>query len=342
MLQMVIFVPDQVQTALGTAIPQNLNIMSFEISQISQDGLQIAEIRNTIEGTRLQVLPGSGALWHGWLLEKEAKTINLINHYRDGQGLAAGLADSFKSAKLSPFACRIAEGKYAYRGTEYEFAHKFTDGNAIHGLLFDKVFREGGSGQDDQSAYMSFHYSYRKDDPGYPFEYDCTVTYTLRAGNRVTLETVISNISPETIPIVDGWHPYFTTGSIVDGCHLQFYANRLVEFDQNLIPTGRILPYDTFWKDRTIDDTQLDHSFLLDMEAPQPRCTFYDLEKEIRLSIYPDENYPVLQLYIPPDRRSIAIETLSGAPDAFNNGIGLILLAPGSRRTFSVTYEAAW
>jgi aldose 1-epimerase len=48
-----------------------------------------------------------------------------------------------------------------------------------------------------------------------------------------------------------------------------------------------------------------------------------------------------LQLYIPPSRRSIAIETLSGAPDAFNNGIGLILLDPGTSRQFSVTYEVA-
>jgi aldose 1-epimerase len=43
-------------------------------------------------------------------------------------------------------------------------------------------------------------------------------------------------------------------------------------------------------------------------------------------------------LYTPPHRRSIAIENLSSAPDAFNNGIGLISLDPDHTRTFSVRY----
>lgn len=315
--------------------------MSFEISRVSDNGLDITEISNTENGTRIRILPGSGALWHSWAVEKDGKKVELIDHYTDKADLKTGLAQSFKSAKLSPFACRIPEGKYTYQGKHYEFSHKYSDGNAIHGLLFNRPFQQGEPVLRPEGAGLSFSYSYRKDDPGYPFDYDCTVTYTLHRSNRVTIDTLVKSADSGVIPIVDGWHPYFTTGSAVDGCRLQFYADRLVEFDEKLIPTGKFLPYHTFWKERPVGDTMLDNAFMLDHKAPQPLCSFYDPEKDIRLNIYPSESYLVLQLYIPPERRSIAIETLSGAPDAFNNGIGLIMLEPGMSRQFSVTYEVA-
>jgi galactose mutarotase-like enzyme len=49
-----------------------------------------------------------------------------------------------------------------------------------------------------------------------------------------------------------------------------------------------------------------------------------------RLTIEPDKEYPILQIYIPPHRNSIAIENLSGAPDNFNNKMGLVI--PGEER----------
>jgi aldose 1-epimerase len=43
-------------------------------------------------------------------------------------------------------------------------------------------------------------------------------------------------------------------------------------------------------------------------------------------------------VYTPPDRKSIAIENLSGAPDNFNNGISLLMLPPGKPKGFSTSY----
>lgn len=316
--------------------------MPFEIKRFRQSGLDITEINDLSTATRIRLLPEVGAMWHGWLLTKGDQEINLINHYSDVASLEQELELSFRSAKLSPFACRIPEGKYVYEGNHYEFARKFTDGNAIHGLLYNKPFQEASAEQGDHEAALTFTYSYRADDPGYPFDYDCAVTYRLQEDCRVTIETRIENCFEKIIPIVDGWHPYFRTGNRVNECRLQFYANKVVEFDEKLIPTGRLLPYDGFWQERPIGDIALDHSFMLDMDAPQPKCTFFDPEKKIHLHIYPSAQYPILQLYIPPSRDSIAIETLSGAPDAFNNGIGLLLLKPGEHKTFAVTYEAIW
>jgi aldose 1-epimerase len=315
--------------------------MAFTFGSIQQDGLDITEIKNTQSGSRIQLIPSKGVLWHGWFPASAGPQVNLISHYAGKGELEDSLADSFKSAKLSPFACRIPEGKYSFEGRHYEFAHKFKDGNAIHGLLYDKPFTAGERRSGELTARADFHYGYRRDDAGYPFDYDCTVSYILHLDDRVTIETTVYNLSEELIPVVDGWHPYFTTGSRVNDCHLQFQASRIIEFDEKLIPTGRLCAYDTFLKDRPIGDTELDNAFMLDKDGPQPRCSFSDPRHGIAIHVYPSESYPVLQLYIPPDRRSLAIETLSGAPDAFNNGIGLVRLAPGESKTFSVTFQAA-
>ena len=37
------------------------------------------------------------------------------------------LPASYKSAKLSPFPCRIQNGRYTLNGRDYEFANKFTE-----------------------------------------------------------------------------------------------------------------------------------------------------------------------------------------------------------------------
>lgn len=50
-------------------------------------------------------------------------------------------------------------------------------------------------------------------------------------------------------------------------------------------------------------------------------------------------NYPYLQLYTPADRKSIAIENLSGIPNCFNNKIGLQLMKPQQSLTFKASYQ---
>jgi aldose 1-epimerase len=44
-------------------------------------------------------------------------------------------------------------------------------------------------------------------------------------------------------------------------------------------------------------------------------------------------------LYTPPDRKSIAIENLSGAPNAFNNKIGLHYVKPQEDIVFETSYQ---
>jgi aldose 1-epimerase len=67
-----------------------------------------------------------------------------------------------------------------------------------------------------------------------------------------------------------------------------------------------------------------------------------DTQKKMQLEIYPDKSYPYLQIYTPPHRQSIAIENLSAAPDAFNNGMNLQILAAGEQAKFYTTYKISF
>ncbi len=138
---------------------------------------------------------------------------------------------------------------------------------------------------------------------------------------------------------MDGWHPYFTTGTPVDRLELQFSSTSIVEFDEKLIPTGKVLPYQEFKQGKSMNGVELDNSFLLDFDAAQPLCTLTDPEKRIRIAFYPERSYPVLQVYTPPHRNSIAIENLTGAPNAFNNGMGLVTVEAGHSVLFRTSLQ---
>ncbi len=96
---------------------------------------------------------------------------------------------------------------------------------------------------------------------------------------------------------------------------------------------------DRFYSPRLIGNESFDHCFLLEPDPDLPAATLENPCEWFRLSFFPDMHYPYLQIYTPDDRKTIAIENLSSAPDSFNNGLGLIILEPGDSQSFSVLYQ---
>jgi aldose 1-epimerase len=315
--------------------------MRFSISHREENKLDLVVLKDEQSGTEAAILPGCGALLHGFSLLVNAKYFNVIDNYNSHDELQQQLASSFKSSKLSPFACRIPDGKYAFAGSEYELQTKFRDGSAIHGLLYNKSFAITAESAGDDNASINMQYEYQKDDAGYPFYYRCEVRYSLSAENSLRVQTTVSNTSDETIPIADGWHPYFKLGGKIDDWFMHFQADAILEFDAKLIPTGNVLPYPRFNKPELIGELELDNCFLLKKNQPGPACELYNPGNKVTLSFLPGAGYPYLQIYTPPQRNSIAIENLSAAPDCFNNKMGLVLLPAGDSQTFTVYYQLA-
>jgi aldose 1-epimerase len=313
--------------------------MEFSISSATANGLAQVILTDPASRTQVIILPGYGALLHAFIVETKAGMHNIIDNYNSADEIEKELSTSFKSGKLSPFACRIPAGKYMYDGEEFEMENKFMDGTAIHGLLYNKVFKKTDSFFDEQKASVAFKYNYKEEDDGYPFNYNCEVRYTLLPQNLLQIQTTILNLDDLPIPVTDGWHPYFALGGKVNDWLLYFGSDTILEFDETLVPTGRLLPYHAFNKARPVSDTVLDNCFLLNGDESYAACTLRNESTGLQLNLFPDSSYPYLQIYTPPHRQSIAIENLSAAPNAFNNNMGLLMLPPRHTHTFTVHYQ---
>lgn len=314
--------------------------MSFSISNSKEHDLDLVHIIDENTGTRVALLPGYGATLHAFSIRRQnGAAFNVIDNYQDAAEIKKELSRSFKGPKLSPFPCRIPDGVYRFNEHEYRLRSLFGDGTAIHGLLFNKPFTLMETTADEAHGTVLLEYIYNREDPGYPFYYACQTRYTLHPGNDLEVVTTVTNLDDSVIPMADGWHPYFRLGGSVDRWQLQFHSAAIVEFDSRLVPTGRLKQYETFESPKPVGDTFLDNCFTLKPDIVSAACQLYNPENGLRVSFFPDATYPYLQLYTPPTRDSIAVENLSGAPDCFNNKMGLILLQPGHSQIFTVHYK---
>lgn len=279
-----------------------------------------------------------GALLNKFSACRNHEALNVIEGF-SGPQEATGKTDSFfKSAKLSPYACRVKDAKYTFGEQEYKLRKCLSQQDAIHGVLFNADFEIAAHKADNEGASVALEYVYNNKEEGFPFCYKCTVEYNLAAGNALTIKTTVTNMDNKLMPVVDGWHPYFTLEDSINNCQLEFQSKEMLEFDESLIPTGRLLPYQEFGSLENIATTSLDNCFTLNFSECQPMCVFRNPKKKAQVEFYPSPAYPYLQIFTPDHRKSIAIENLSAAPNAFNNNMGLKVLEPGETAAFSAKF----
>ncbi|MFT4152502.1 aldose 1-epimerase [Parafilimonas sp.] len=309
--------------------------MAFQVEINKDGGFSIIRLTNSAEKTSADIY-AFGALLNSFTVN----SINVIDGFASPADAQAHITDGFKSARLSPFVCRLANSQYSFNNREYTI-NKFCLGNeAIHGLLFDAVFTVTDSGVTHNAAIATLQYDYAKAGEGFPFAYSCIVIYRLESNNTLSVETIIQNNAGIAMPVCDGWHPYFTPGCKADDLLMEINSNKMIEFNSGLLPTGKIVAYDKFQQPELIATTALDNCFLLN-DNDKPACTLRNSATGLELTILPEKSYPYLQLYIPPHRNSIAIENLSAAPDAFNNKMGLKILQPGESASFKTNFKAS-
>lgn len=307
--------------------------MSFTVNINKENILPVIHLKNEEEQSFAEVY-AFGALLNVFGTKNSG---NVINAYSSVQDAINNITNGFKSAKLSPFVCRIANGKYRYNGNEYTINKFYLGKEAIHGLLFDAAFSVIDSGANNSAAFVSLRYNYAHEDKGFPFDYACTITYQLQKNNQLSLQTVIKNNSDNAMPICDGWHPYFTLDANIDELFFQMNLNKIIEFNESLLPTGNILDYTKFQQQEVFSNIFLDNCFLLN-DTDKPACVLKNKKTGLQLTVQPEKSYPYLQLYIPENRQSIAIENLSAVPDVFNNKMGLTILQPGETISFKTSY----
>lgn len=337
----------------------------FSYTRVQQNGWEEIILRDEVTGFTATVVPSAGALLRKLEVvvgdDHDKRLFNVIDGVNDKDDFDINFTKAgFKGAKLSPFVCRLNKGVYEWDGQNYHVGTTGSDScfyddnqHALHGLLYKAPFQiiKVETKSDNVECHLFYRYNGTTADPGYPFAYDMNICYKLEGENKLAVITTVHNRSGKTIPLSDGWHPYFRLGKSIDTSTLQFRLKKKVEFSSDLLPTGNIIDEATWFKDggTSLHNIQLDNCFILMSEDDhnqsnkmqrQPSCILRDESLGLAVHIYPDlQAYPYLQLYIPPSRGSIAIENLSSAPDAFNNKMGLITLEPEATKTFTTCYQ---
>jgi aldose 1-epimerase len=251
------------------------------------------------------------------------------------------LATSGRGQVLAPWPNRIEGGTYEFGGAQHQLPLNEVEArNAIHGLVRWSAWSASEHSPDHVLLEHTLH-----PQPGYPFSLALGIEYSLsQDGLRVT--STATNIGPDACPYGFGMHPYLTMGTEkVDELILRAPGRTVLQTNDRGIPVGSEpvegTEYD-FRRPRPIGTAKLDHAFT-DLEGDENGLATVELlnpEDERSLLLWLDDGYRYLQLFTGdplPDvaRRSLAVEPMTCAPNAFRTGDGLLVLEPGEATSSS-------
>lgn len=308
--------------------------MAFTTELRKYNGDLAIALKDLATGTEAEIYTVGGLL-NAFIIHSENYHLNVVEGFAAPADARNNLSQSFKSAKLSPFVCRLNHGMYHWNNRGFKVEKFYLHPHAIHGIIYDAEYEVKNLYSDDHEAVAGLRYLYDGYDPGYPFPFEINIQWKLEAGSKVTVSTQISHENESAIFLADGWHPYFTLGGDIDDCTLAFNSDTLVEFDETLVPTGRKIKDTRFMGGLSLKGIVLDHCYAFG-QGPAS-CVLSN--HKWKLVINAEKNYPYLQVYTPGHRKSIALENLSAAPDAFNNKMGLTEAEPGKTYTFTASYR---
>jgi aldose 1-epimerase len=248
----------------------------------------------------------------------------ILDGYRDSEVCPSG-----RGQLLVPWPNRIEDGRYDFGGRTYQLPlNELERRNAIHGL----VRWSHWSVADRAADRVAFeHLLYPQ--PGYPFALELRAEYSL-AQQGLAVQIEATNAGSEAAPFGAGWHPYLAVASeVVDDVELRVPAATVLVADERSLPvrSGAVAEEGLDFREAgPIGQVRLDHCFT-DLERNG------DGRAAARVgatTLWVDETFPYLMVFtgdgLPDvDRRSVAVEPMTCAPNAFRSGEGLIRLEPG-------------
>src|SRR5689334_2857378 len=112
-----------------------------------------------------------GAILNAFTIQTKKGKTNVVDGFTSPGDAKGSITKSFKSAKLSPFVCRLEKGEYIFSDKAYKIKKFYLGSAAIHGLLYDAPFTIKDHGADDNRAFVRLLYKYNNKEEGYPFAY---------------------------------------------------------------------------------------------------------------------------------------------------------------------------
>jgi galactose mutarotase-like enzyme len=258
------------------------------------------------------IAPGDG----GMLLSLEVNGRELLVQRREG----FGPVPTFGSFVMAPWVAELSEGRLEVPGTRARMPINFGR-HAIHGLVFDRPWRPM-----EVDATMATLVC----DLGDPWPFGGQVRQQIALdASGITFELEVQ-AADRAMPAALGWHPWFAAP---DPCHVRvgIDADRTLELDGELLPTGRVVRVDDGTDLRStpiIGDRVLDTVYVGVTSPARVHLAGIDLTMAF------DRQIDVVTVYVSPG--AVCVEPWSAWTDAVRmeaagHPTGLAVLAPGER-----------
>lgn len=301
----------------------------FSVTYHEEMGVKILRLNQEGKGY-IDIIPELGGAVHQIALP-DPETSDPVELIASDSGLELLENPWFRGRHLFPFNDRIPEGKYTFDGAEYQLPLNWDNGeSSIHGLIYNRpmetVFSKSGL---DGAEVVLLAEIKEQNFECYPFQVSLYVTYRLNSlGFSIEFKTV--NTGDKNAPIALGWHPYFKLGDSINDCTLTAGGGRYIPVGEDMNPTGDVEPVEgtefDYTKGIKVDNTEVD----IAVTTAENGIALLAKENRVIEFYFDPEMFPYTQLFIPPDRKSIAIEPITAATNAFNMPeMGLRVLKPG-------------
>lgn len=301
--------------------------MCFKITSEKRNNIDFLILKNNSNDEFVEIIPDYGATVNRFFVSFNGKLHNILCNDQD-QEISAN--PGFKGRLLFPFNDMIPDATYIFNNKKHILDPAFENNPiAMHGFVHNKKFTLLSQQCTKESSKITLQIHITKDlATGYPFDIYYTVTYTLFE-HAFRVDFNIKNNGSENAPISPGWHPYFSLNGDIDSAILKMNSEKYVEIDKELLPTRKLI---------TCTDSQFDFnrgkeisSMDLDIALTVPSNGITHLSQNNRCLIFEQDPsiFKYVQLYVPEDRKSIAIEPVCGATNSFNfHELGVIALKP--------------
>ncbi|RDY59295.1 aldose 1-epimerase [Flagellimonas nanhaiensis] len=296
--------------------------MKFEVLKKSCEGLELLEIKNTISGEYINIVPHYGGAINEVVLKKGEKLYSVHKSAKNLKEFEEVSIPLYSGTFLAPFPNRIKNGHYRFDGIDYQL--ELSDvglPNAIHGFMYKHPFTLQSFNKNTGEVVMEAEFT---GDKGYPFKLNFTNTYKLEEG-RLSVKSSVKNVNGKNIPFGMGWHPYISTGTDIDLMKLRIPGTSMFEQDKNSIPTGNILENSKFQDFNDISTQSMDDCYKLEGNSTHLLDPVKDLEIIIEQQMG-NKAFNYGMYFIPSSRDCIAIEPMTLPPNGFNSVNGLATL----------------
>ncbi len=203
---------------------------------------------------------------------------------------------------MGRYAGRISNGSFEIDDKKYDLYTK--DGVHLHGGKYGFSYKfwevEEVTGGKDPSVSLS--YLSEDGEEGYPGNLQVKVKYTLTEDDEVKIDYTATTDKKTFVNLTN--HTYFNLQGRgnVNRHRLQLEADRMLETDRQLMPTGKLLKVEGTSKDframKSVDQISLDTAFAF--TAPQDsakKIILESAESGISLQVYTQQ--PAVVVYVP-------------------------------------------